>query len=80
MGTDEKKPILSLYENENLKRGDRKKPMSLCKNERNQKGGRTVRKPILSLYENENLKKGDRKRIQKKEKKRNGKKSIFALT
>jgi hypothetical protein len=42
--------------------------MSLCKKEKNQKGGRTE-KNILFLYENENLKKGDRKRIKKKEKK-----------
>jgi hypothetical protein len=46
--------------------------MSLCENEKNQKGGRTEKKPILSLYENENLKKGDRKKKEEKK--------CFALT
>jgi hypothetical protein len=42
-GDEPKNPILSLYENENLKRGDSKKQtkkntMSLCKNEKIKKG------------------------------------------
>jgi hypothetical protein len=40
--------------------------MSLCKNEKNLKGGWTENNPILSLYENENLKRGDRKKHTKK--------------
>jgi hypothetical protein len=40
------KTISSLYENENLKKGDRqkRKPMSLCKNEKNQIGVQTKMK------------------------------------
>jgi hypothetical protein len=53
-----------LYENENLKRGDRKPKKTSCpyaKMKKIKKGdGR--KKNILSLYENENLKKGDGKK------------------
>jgi hypothetical protein len=52
--------------------------MSLCENEKNQKGGPTEKNPILSLYENENLKKGNKKKEKKR--KKHGKNPIFALT
>jgi hypothetical protein len=48
---DEKKPILSLYENENLKRGGQKKnkksTMSLCKNEKISKRGTVEKNPTF---------------------------------
>jgi hypothetical protein len=64
------KNILSLNENENLKRGNKKTKqkdtMSLCKNEKKSKRGTVREKPILSLYENENLKRGEqKKKLQK---------------
>jgi hypothetical protein len=63
--------ILSLYNNENLKREDRKKTTqkTSCPYAKIKKGDRRKKKPILSLYANENLKKGDRKRIQKEKNK-----------
>ena len=65
-GDGRKKNILSLYENENLKKGDRKKTTQktwcpYAKMKKIKKGD-GQKKNILSLYENENLKRGDRKK------------------
>jgi hypothetical protein len=60
-GDGRKNPILSLYENENLKKGVRKKKCLYAKMKKIKKGDRR-KNNILSLYENENLKKGDKQK------------------
>ena len=66
------KNILSLYENENLKKGDKKKQkniMSLCENEKNQKGGQTEKNPSYPCMKMKISKRGRKKNNKKKQKK-----------